>query len=126
MPFLATIRSLVIALVVLGLSASSMAYAKPASMGPMIVGPEQGQAAAMPCGMTMSAADTAHGKPMMPCKTINSDCTKQLVCTTDVAVPARFALAVHMDQFDSVEYWSPGSSLASVSLTPEPLPPRTV
>ncbi len=126
MPFLVTLRSLVIALVVLGLSASAMAYAMPASMGQMVMASDQGQAAGMPCGMAMSAMDAAHGKPMMPCKGMTSDCIKQFGCVTDVAVPARFAVVEHMVDFGTIEYWAAGFSMASLSRTPEPLPPRTV
>ncbi len=81
--------------------------------------------AGMPCDMMMPAADADHGEPMMPCKGMTPDCLKHMGCVTDAALPAPLVSNEVVVHFSTVYYWPARSKLASLTRTPEPLPPRT-
>ena len=80
----------------------------------------------MPCDMTMASGDMDHGKPLMPCKGIHSDCMKQMCCVASAVLPVPLVSAGHGVPFSTVDYWSSRSSLAGMTRIPEPLPPRTI
>ena len=122
----AILRRLVIALVVFGLSANSMAYAMPAATGQLVVAGGQSQDVGMPCGMTMTAmdgADAAAPKSKMPCNTITPDCVKKMVCLQTVALPERGDLNVGPAIFATVSYRVSVSLLSGLTIEPELSPP---
>ncbi len=122
MSFLAILRSLVIALVVLGMSASAMAYAMPIAMGQTIMAAGPGQDAGAPCGM-MAAMHGKAGKSEMPCNTITPDCVKMTVCLQTVALPEHGRLEVGPVTFVAVTYGVSASLRTGLTLEPELSPP---
>ncbi len=79
----------------------------------------------MPCDMVMPAADVGHGTPMAPCKGLTPDCTKQMGCTIDVALPVRLASGDVAVTFSAVAYWAAWPEMAGLVRRPGPFPPRT-
>lgn len=125
MSLLATLRRLVIALVVLGLSTGAMAYAMPASMDQMVVAAGQQQDAGMPCGMMAAVHETsAMGtKNKMPCDTIVPDCVKKMACSQIAALPERWEASIGVVTFAVVTYPVSIRFLAGLTQKPELSPP---
>lgn len=125
MPFLAILRSLVIALVVLGMSASAMAYAMPKAMGQTVMAAGPGQDVGAPCGMMAAMHDAAGkaGKSEMPCNTITPDCVKMMVCLQTAALPEHCNLEVGPVTFVTVTYRVSASLRTGLTLEPELSPP---
>ena len=124
MSLLATLRRLVIALVVLGLFAGSMAYAMPAPMDQMIVAAGQQQDAGMPCGMAAMHETGATGTRIkMPCDTIVPDCVKKMACLQTAALPERWEASIGVATFAVVTYPVSLRLLAGLTQKPELSPP---
>ncbi len=120
MCFFAILRSLVIALVVLGMSASAMAYAMPNAMGETVMAAGPGQDAGAPCGMIAPMHD-AVGKARngeMPCNSITPDCVKMMVCLQTAALPEHRSPEVGPVTFVMVTYRV--SISLRTGMTPEP------
>lgn len=120
MSLLANFRRLVIALVVIGLFAGSLAYAMPASMDEGVVAAAQGQNIDMPCGMmaAMYGTDAMTTENKMPCNTIMADCVKKMACLQTVALPEHGNLKAGPVTFVAVTY--PVSASLRTGLTREP------
>lgn len=124
MSFLATLRSLVMALVVFGLFAGSMAYAMPASMGQTVILAGSGQDVAMPCGMMagMHSPDSK-AKGEMPCNSITPDCVKKMACLQIVGLPDRWEPSIGVVTLAEVAYPVSRHLLAGLTRKPELSPP---
>ncbi len=124
MSLLATLRRLVIALVVIGLSAGSMAYTMPAAMGQTIVAADPGQDVGIPCGM-IAAMHGSDGKATgeMPCNTITPDCVKKMVCLQTAALPEGGNVYVGPVTFATVSYRVIEFLRTGLTLAPELSPP---
>ncbi len=125
MSFLAILRSLVIALVVLGMSASAMAYAMPKAMDQTLMASGPGQDAGAPCGMmgAMHGNVGKAGKSEMPCNTITPDCVKMMVCLQTAALPEHGRLEGGPVTFVAVTYRVSASLRTGLTLEPELSPP---
>lgn len=125
MSFLATLRSLVVALVVLGISASAMAYAMPAAMSQTVAAPVPGRDVGTPCGMmaAMHGTNGKAGQSEMPCNTITPDCVNKMVCLQTVALPERGDLKVGPVTLVAVTYRVGTSLRTGLTLEPELSPP---
>ena len=124
MPLLATLRRLIIALIVLGLSAGAMAFVTPAAAGQMVMAAEQSQAVGAPCGMmvAMHRADST-GKSRMPCNPITPDGVKKMICLHQAAVPERADLSVGSAVFTVVKYRVSAFVRSGLTYEPELSPP---
>ncbi len=112
-------RLLVVFIVFAIISGTTSQLAKSAEHSVVAVG--------MPCDMMIPAQpEHGHSAPMAPCKTMKTDCLKQLSCVADIALPARLASLEGVTPYTSVGYWSAWSNLAGLVLQPEPMPPRTI
>ena len=129
---LATLRRLIIALIVLGLSAGAMAFVTPAAAGQMVMAAEQSQAVGAPCGMmvAMHRADST-GKSRMPCNPITPDGVKkmiclQIVCLSQATLPERADLSVGSAVFTVVKYRVSAFVRSGLTYEPELSPPLAV
>lgn len=126
MPLLVTLRRLIIALIVLGLSAGAMAFVTPAAAGQMVMAAEQSQAVGAPCGMmvAMHRADST-GKSRMPCNTITPDGVKKMICLHQAALPERADLSVGSVMIAIMSYHASAVTRSGLTHEPELSPPLT-
>jgi hypothetical protein len=123
--FLAILRMLVVALVVLGMSASAMAYVMPNGMDQTVMAVHSEQNFGAPCG-TMAAMDDAAlkgGKSEIPCNKITLDCVNKMVCLQTAALPEHYALEIEPVSFVTVTYRVSAPLRKGRTLEPELTPP---
>lgn len=125
MSLFAVLRSLVIALVILGMSAGAMAYAMPKAIGQTVVAAGPGQDAGAPCGMVAAMNDGVGkaGKSETPCNTITPGCVKMMVCLQTATLPQNNNLEVGPVTFVAVIYRVSASLRTGLTLEPELSPP---